>query len=395
MTTSTLLKLPVISFRRITNPSDSDGKACYIAVVNVKDVPESLEDWRGLNPRDPNINSGVAHKIMKTLQDNPASFFFRNRGITIMAVDTRFDNKTNLLEMEMVDKQKHGLLDGGHTFRVIREFVENLPKSELTDFEAFVKIEIIVGITDLEEAVSIVEALNTSTQVREQSLLELSGSFESIKKVLADKPYANRIAYKEYELLEDGSKKDIDIKELLSYLICFDIGSYDQSTHPIGAYSTKTAVVTHFKDHEKEMKKLIPLLPKILELRDAIYCGLPEAYNAQGGKFGHLTGVIEVTNRRMGKTPLVFVGGDSNYRIPSGFIYPVLAAFRNLVACNSENCSWKTDPIRFFQELKESLAVLVGTQAKELRNPNKLGKDAGTWTQCYQAVRIAVLERSL
>lgn len=396
MSTSTLIKLPVVSFRRVVNPYDAEGKACYTAVINVKELPESLEEWRGLNPRDPNTSSGVAKKIAKTLQDDPSSFFFRNRGITLMAAKVNYDNKGNSLELEMADKNKNGLLDGGHTFRVIREFVANLPKDELSDFNAYVKLEILVGVSDLEEAVAIVESRNTSTQVREQSLQELKGHFGVIKQALNGKTYAERIAYKEYELLEDGSKKDIDIKELLSYLLCFDVDSYDQQAHPIVAYSTKAAVIEHFKNNRDRMNKFVPLLPKILELRDTIYSDLPEAYNAPGGKFGALMGVIETSHRdRMEKTQLPFLARESRYRIPSGFIYPVLAAFRNLVECTSEKCSWKADPIRFFSDMKGELAGLVGDQAKELRNPNRLGKDNAIWKMCYQSVKVAVLERSL
>lgn len=78
------------------------------------------------------------------------------------------------------------------------------------------------------------------------------------------------------------------------------------------------------------------MLPTILELRDVIYKQLPEAYNSQGGKFGLLTGIGST------KKPLVelaFIGEKSNYRIPSGFIYPLLASFRNLIKTASDKYS--------------------------------------------------------
>ena len=132
-TTSTLVKLPVISFRKISSPYEEVGARAYIAVMNVRDVPEIFEEWRGLNPRDPKLTSGVAKKIRETLVDNPESFFFRNRGITMIVDKTDFDNKRDLLSLEMGDKTKNGLLDGGHTFRVIRSFIENLSEEELRD----------------------------------------------------------------------------------------------------------------------------------------------------------------------------------------------------------------------------------------------------------------------
>lgn len=392
---SNLIKLPVISFRKIASPYDEEGAKTYIAVLNVKDIPEEFEEWRTLNPRDPKTTSGVAKKIFATLESDPDSFFFRNRGITLIAEKTSFDNQKNILEIEMADKSRNGLLDGGHTFRVIREFVGNLPEEEIKDLNAYVKLEILEGITDPDVVVNIVESRNTSTQVKEQSLEELRGHYEAIKKILAGKPYANRIAYKEFELSDEGSAKDIDIKEILSYLVCFDVEEFGHDNHPIKAYSTRTSVVDHFKKHKDRMTKYIPLLPMILELRDTIYLELPEAYNNRGGKFGKLTGVTEVSNRRMEKVSLPFIEKESTYRIPSGFIYPVLSGFRNLIQCTSDKCTWKTDPAKFFEELKDELASRVGEQALEFRNPNKLGKDKATWRACYDSVELALLRRNV
>lgn len=393
--TTTLIKLPVVSFRKIASPYDDAGTRTYVAVLNVKDVPENFEEWRTLNPRDPKTTSGVAKKIFGTLKDDPESFFFRNRGITMIVERVIFDNQKNIAELEMVDKNKNGLLDGGHTFRIIRNFVDGLSVEELRDFDAYVKLEVIEGIKDVDGVVDIVESRNTSTQVKEQSLEELRGHYDAIKQVLAGKPYADRIAYKEFELSDEGSAKDIDIKEILSYLICFDVEEFNSGNHPINAYSAKTSVVEHFKKNQKRMMKYIPLLPVILELRDVIYLDLPDAYNKQGGKFGRLTGVTEVSNRRMDNILLPFIAQESTYRIPSGFVYPVLAAFRNLVRIVKEKSEWKDDPIKFFAELKRDLASRVGEQALEFRNPNKLGKDKATWRACFDSVELAVLRQKL
>jgi hypothetical protein len=393
---TTLIKFPAISFRRIIGPNDDSRGRMYIAIVNVKDIPESLDNWRKLNPRDPKINSGVALKIQSTLKDNPEAFLFKNRGITLMVEKVDFNNKQNEIKIEMADEDKNGLLDGGHTFKVIRNYLDGLSSEDISEINAYVRIEILEGIKNVEEAIGIVESRNTSTQVKEQSIEELKKNYEEIKSVLREQSYSENIAYKEYELLEDGSKKNIDIKDILSYLVCFDTESFGSEKHPIKAYSTKASIVDHFKDNQERMKKYIPLLPVILELRDVIYLELPEAYNHAGGKFGGLTGVSEVSNKkRMHKEKMPFTGKESTYRIPSSFIYPVLASFRNLVKIENDKCSWKTNPIKFFGELKEELAVRLGDQAKELRNPNKLGKDNATWGRCYDLVALETLKRNL
>jgi hypothetical protein len=370
-------------------------------VVNIKDIPAILDEWREVNVRDAKLNSGVAKKISETLHDDPDSFFFKNRGMTIIVDKATYDNKKNIVEIEVSDKKRNGLLDGGHTFKVIQEYLENITNDKLAEIKAFVKIEILEGVKDYENVVGIVEARNTSTQVKEQSIQELLQKYELIKDVLKNESYASRIAYKEFELTEevDGEKKakDIDIREILSYLMCFDVESYDSNVHPIKAYSTKSSVLDYFRSDESEqrIKKYSPLLPRILELRDTIYLELPEAYNKIGGKFGALTGVSELSNKKKNRTLLPFTEKESSYIIPSGFIYPVLASFRNLIDCNEKKCTWKADPIKFFQEYKKQLAERVGEQAKEFRNPNKLGKDKATWGRCYDLIQLEVLKRNL
>lgn len=400
-TASTLIRFPVISFRKISTPNDEKLGKTYIAVVNVKDLPQEFDDWRALNPRDPKLSSGVSKKILETLEDQPDLFFLKNRGITILVEGVDFDNQSSTLKVEMSDVSLNGLLDGGHTFRVIRSFIDGMGQDELADINALVKLEILEGVRDRSDVIGIVEARNTSTQVKEQSIEELKETFAAIKETLRDKPYADRIAYKEHELLEDGSKKDIDIKEILSYLICFDTESFDKGRHPIKAYSTKAVLVEHFSSRKMEMAKYVKLLPEILELRDEIYLELPGAYNKSannevGGKFGKLTGVTDTSSkRRMSNVVLEFTGKKSHYRIPSGFIYPILASFRNLVGIDDDRCIWKGNPIKFFEDLKFDLAKRVGGQAKQLGNPNKLGKDVATWQSCYDAVALEVLQRHL
>jgi hypothetical protein len=387
---TTLIKLPVVSFRKIASPYDEDGRSVYVAVVNLKDIPSDFDQWRSLNPRDPNPNSGVAKKITQTLRDAPSLFFFRNRGITLMVDHVALDQKGSAISIELVNRELNGLLDGGHTYKVIRNFVENLTEEELRDLNAYVRIELLEGFRVLDDAVSIVESRNTSIQVKEQSLEELRQQYDDIKTVLEGCSYAKRIAYKEVELADDGSQKDIDIKDILSYLMCFDVEEFDGKKHPIAAYSSKGAVIRHFKDNHDRLKKYIPLLPVILELHDRIYSDMPEAYKQTGGKFGNLTGVI-----LKGGTDLPFIGEDSDYRIPSGFIYPILASFRNLVRCDASKCSWKTDPLKYFEEIKTDLISRLGEQAREFRNPTKLGKDNATWGRCYDFVELETLRRAL
>ncbi|MCM2339408.1 MAG: AIPR family protein [Burkholderiales bacterium] len=379
----------VSSFRKVFSSPQGKSKNIYIAILNIKDLPKELDGWLAINPRESTPVSGVAKKIQASLIEQPEAFIFKNRGLTVMTKKVNFETQTNIISLEMSDPKIHGLLDGGHTYKVIQNELSNTIDGRKDLENAYVRVEFLEGFDDLNEVVDIVDARNRSAQVKEQSLEELRSHFESIKSVLKDRPYADRVAYKEIELLEDGSKKDIDVKEILSYLVCFDNEAFTDNKHPIVAYSGKATALKHYIENRDRMSKYTILLPKILELVDKIKQDIPKSYNAQGGRWGGLQGVItEKESKR--KTELPFIGGESEYQTPSGFIYPILASFRSVVRIERNKVSWKIDPVELFEKVKPMLAEAIGEQAIEFRNPNKLGKDGATWRLCYALVALEV-----
>ena len=398
MTTTTKITMPVVSLRRINTPFEREGKKIYLAVIKAKDLPKDFEEWRGINPRDPNKTSGVAKRIAESLQNQPECFLFRNRGLTLLSERVSFNNESNILAVEFSDKTMHGLLDGGHTYAVIREVFDSLIEDDKVDTNlnnAYVKLEILEGITSKDETTEIVGARNTSTQVKDQSLANLSQHFDVIKDILKNEPYANRIAYKETEFNEDGDRKDIDIKEVLSYLICFDREGFDDNNHPIIAYSGKSSVLKYAdaEDNRKRLQKYLPLLPEILVLRDEIYEQMPAAWNENGGKFGALEGVNRKKESKLVSLP--FKNTKTPYAIPSSFVYPILASFRALVKVTDEGCSWKASPVSFFNKHKKELVGRLIEQALVFRNPNKLGKEKTVWQSCYDYVVLTSLKLGL
>jgi len=397
MSSTTRITMPVVSFRRVENPSEKEGKKMYLAVVRAKDLPKDLESWRDINPRDSKITSNVAKKIAQSLNDAPENFLFRNRGITLLTDKVEYNNEDGDMYVDFSDQAIHGLLDGGHTYAVIQDVFDSLEdedKATTSLNNAHVKLELLGGFTDKEEVTEIVSARNTSTQVKDQSIANLLNHFATIKDVLQNEPFADRIAYKEIEFNADGSKKDIDIKDILSYLVCFDREGFDDANHPIIAYSGKAAVLNYADSPEnrERLQKYLPLLPQILELRDTIYADMPGTYNANGGKFGSLMGV-NIKNAPTVELP--FTGVKTKYVIPGAFIYPVLAAFRGLIEINGDRASWKKDPVKFYEDIKGELIQRLGDQALEIRNPNKLGKDKATWRSCYDYVAITAMRLNI
>jgi len=370
-----IFKFKVSSFR---NQYESpDRRRLCVFTVPVSNLPAEWEDWRDVNVRDTNTRGDVFNAIVDTLKNEPGEMIFRNLGITILSPEIEFDNKNGIVTVVFTDKAKHGIANGGHTFSAIREVLS----TEQVDAE--VKVECIVGDLGTDERVSIVDGRNRSRAAQTHSLENLRDSYKSIEKVLTSSYYRDRIAYSEYEVGQDDRRKDISIREILSYIYCLD--SHDRNNHPVQAYSSKGAVVDYYADKERRVRleRASNLLPDILRLRDTIYRDLPEAYNKIGGKFGALEtmGVSKYTTPH----PLKFEEDVSEYNYPDGFIYPVLAAFRKYIDHRGD-WKWAKDPFEIWQEKKADAASAIKDAVGFSGNANKMGKAGATWRMCYDAL---------
>ncbi len=391
---------PSVSFRRIASPLDSLGQRSYVAVVNVFDIPD-LSAWRKINVRDAKLTGAVPRGIRETLDSNPGMFLFKNRGLVITCGKVSHDNETGTVQLGLSDENLHGLLDGGHTYEVIKEYIKQTERSELSlDRQAYVRLELMEGLK-AEEIRDVVEARNTSNQVKDQSLLNLQGKFDDIKQAIEHQPYATQVAYSEYEILEgsDGSKpKPIDIRDIVAILTAFDRDHFTENAHPIVAYSSKANCLNRFESHVDSYRKIYPLTPDLLKLWDTIHQDLPDWYRiarmnqGQGSRFGRITGVSTLKGKA---TPLYFLGSDSSYAIPTAFKYPILAAMRAfLEECNGQYVWGKgLNPFEVLANgLGEQLADALLSYALDLQNPNKLGKTSIVWDQCYSKAQIWYLK---
>ena len=384
---------PVVSFRNLETPFAQQGYRDYFAVVAVDDLPD-LSAWRKINVRDPKLTGSVPEAIRESVTANPELFVFLNRGIVLSVDSVSFDNKKNELAITLKDPSLHGLLDGGHTYNIIRAENENL------QFKQFVRLELLEGFAE-DEIPTLVDARNTSNQVKDESLMNLQGEFDKLKAVLRGKPYFGNIAFKEYETDENGDPKPIDIREIIAILTVFDRDHFDKSVHPINAYRSKAACLKHFAQNKESYRKIYPVADDVLRLYDAIQLHLPSLYNkargdagdVAGGKFGKLTGVTVYKGNRGVK--LHYLRKESKYGVPTGFVYPLLGAFRALLKEKNGKYMWAkgADPFKLLEgDLGLNLADTIGTFALEARNPSKTGKSPLVWQACYRSGQVAYLE---
>lgn len=392
MATSARFKIPVTSFRHLESPFKKLGYRDYFAVAEVQNLPD-LSDWRKINVRDPKLTGRVPEAIREGIKSQPEMFLFMNRGIVLAVESASFDNDANILTITLNDRDLHGLLDGGHTYDIILEERENLEEPQ------YVKLEILEGF-DVEEIANVVDARNTSNQVRDQSLMNLREEFEKLKAAIAGTRYENLIAYKEYQVDDDGEPRPIDVRDVVAILTVFDKDTFSDKVHPINAYRSKAACLQHFRANTKSYEKIYPLAKDILKLYDHVQLELPRLYNkvrgeagdVVGGKFGKLTGVSTYRGKR--KAQLLFIGKESNYGVPSGFIYPMLGAFRALLEEKNGRYRWGKglDPFELLSgDFGERLAETIGNFALDARNPSKTGKQPLVWQSCYKEGQVLYL----
>jgi hypothetical protein len=282
----------------------------------------------------------------------------------------------------------HGNVDGGHTYRIVCDRIgENL--------DQYVPFEVMTGVEDIIE--SLAEARNTSVQVDQKSLAELAKHFDPIKEALEGMPFFKRIAFKQNQVTQDEETgknfKMIDAREIVAIINMFDNLRYPQGVNPTQAYSSKAMMLNHYLDNPEAYRRYVNVIPDIFDLYDAVEVDFADAYNETGGRYGRkkYSGYKDgrvIDKSKFGQRELI-------YKVPDGFIYPTIAAFRCILEYDetSGKAFWKNDiePIKVWDICKNELVSQIMRFAADLGdNPNSVGKNPNVWHLAYMTVKDAV-----
>jgi len=359
----------------------------HIMYVPVRNVPADLP--MGANPRGQNTDKMVYRQVEESLLTEDRMFHLKHKGITVVA--SRVDQVDGTKDTYIVEfdeaSGKQGVLDGGHSYRLIMENADQLPDDQ------FIKFEILTGI-DPEWIPDIAGGLNTSVQVQPISLFNLREQFEWLKDELSAEPYADKIAWRE------NDPGDFDARDIISLLYCFDIFAYpntDMSRFPIQAYSSKAAVLKDFDKDQDQFKRLRPIVKDILVLSDTMSSEAKDLYNQATGGKGGLAHFIEHRDNSHKAFHFTFLGMDGHDRLMSGALYPMLAAFRWMVEEDTSTglARWKrpfSEILTTWQEIASELFVSSLEMGRDLGyNVNALGKNKTHWANLYKAVAMKEL----
>ncbi|MDN3233111.1 AIPR family protein [Priestia megaterium] len=221
------------------NPDSWEHTLLYTAFISVNDlfVGKDVLMPMGKNPRNQNTKSSVSNNIASSLineeldsldeNQQPAgyptneSFYINNRGIAVVAhrvnqlKNVSFMGEDTIIYPEVLeihmDETEGGNIDGGHTYKIILEQVQKMKKRE-KKVQAFVRLEINVNLRDV---TTFAAARNTNAAVKEASIMNSRGEFDTLKILLADLPFYERIAYRQND-------KGIPIENIVEYIELFN-----------------------------------------------------------------------------------------------------------------------------------------------------------------------------
>lgn len=376
-------------FRRLDDPFENGKSKKYIFYVKVCDVPEGIP--MATNPREQKLTSAVAKAIDESLCSNDGYFHLKNRGIVISAGKVIFDNKTEMVTLEFDDTMTHGNIDGGHTYKIVCEHKGD-------GLDQYVQFEVMTGVEDIIE--DLARARNTSVQVDEKSMAELAKKFDPIKEGLEGMPFFKRIAFKQNQIEydENGKKKlkMIDAKDIVAIIGMFDISKFGSNEQPTAAYSSKNTMLQIYLQEPEHYRKFVNIAPDIFDLFDTVEMEFADAYNETGGRYGRKKYSGYKDGKVVGMSK--FGQNDIYYKIPDGMLYPVVAAFRNLVVNNDDTGKYEwyngEEPVAVWERCKQEIVDKVMKFAASIGdNPNAVGKDSTSWDLAYMTVMTAMIQK--
>jgi hypothetical protein len=413
------------NIRQLTIPQKGNRRP-----VTVHIIMPNLANWQGrmlpdsVNPRshpEECLKSAVAKDIHATLMDKPEDFVFANRGLTIIASSVKYDTKTHWCEMIITNPDTQGVADGATTDAVIGQvqtelareildkkdatfvdLVEALSKGTVKEEdlpatlrEARVGLQVFERLDDHDRVATLAQGRNTSRQVKGWSMANFRGEFDWLSDILEDPKgeFKGKVGY------EENSPEYIKVLDVIAVLTLFhpEFNEEDQEglKAPVIAYASKGRIDKRLEDKElrKGYIKLRALVPDILKLWEYVIAHFEEQYEAAFGKSARLGSREGVVATHDNPIELPLTGLTSNFQLPAGYIFPLLAAFRSLIIFGqgNTNAKWAAEPFQFFDKHGYKLIKELMAQVKEAGgNPNQTGKKRLAYTALYDKASLAL-----
>lgn len=395
------------------------------------------------NPRSAKVGH-VVDDIMETLDKTPELMPFKSKGILLGTADYKALQR-NRFELTFNDPASEGILDGGHNALANGLFIlskvmdanelskiklwEEMKKSWLEhrdeieevkhQFDYLVPVELIVPSNVEDEHIvqqfemsllDICAARNNNAQLSQETKANKRGFYDDIRDKL--KPdVANRVEWKSNEW-QTGSGKPIKVRDLLA--LCWiplnkaneaDLLPISISVTPQNIYRNKGECSKQFEKlmenefvseardgprheiHNSTVSSAFEILSDLPHLYDKIYAEFPEAYNANGFRFGAnpIVKMYDPQRRANAKDKSGFVASQPStqftgrkviYRYPDGLIMPLVYGLKGIMDIVGDKVVWATNPYTFIEDHLSEIAGAYRLVLDMARfDPQKLSKN--------------------
>jgi hypothetical protein len=325
--------------------------------------------------------------MMETVENDPAKFHIKNRGIIYRCEKFEFDQAARVIRLtnpaldpdelaDEVTELKYGIADGGHTFEVIRQTIDRAGELEKREgwTEPFVRVHFLAGDAGAlasGEIEQVVEALNTSSQVQQFTIDEYQNKFENLKAALAKGGFdTSLVAFRENE------EKEWEVREIIQRIGCF-LKDRWKSTQPTQMYRSKGKALELFTADasSQEFERLYDVIVDIVTLPEFVQSEFSHA-ETKGRKFGNLRAVTKLKKgyTRPGTT------FSTDHKMDLAASLPIAAAFRELLELKGDRYQWKADYKKVFKAASEELYKSLAMKSRTARSVNALGADTEYWT---------------
>jgi len=348
------------------------------------------------NVRKPKENSKPYRNMLETARKHPRSFHLKNRGITFLCsgfLTTPESNGKRSLTIELAkededlnggeidEARKAGIGDGGHTYAVIDKIVQEADQLRANDptwVEPFVRVRFSTSNMEWVTTEDMVEALNTSTQVKDWTMDEYRRAFEPLKKAFAAAGFdVSNIIFKE----NDPGHPDWKVEDILQRLACFLRSKSDLGPR---LYKSKGRARQLFKDEKTQPEFLalsnvitdVTFLPEFIEskLKDSL---------VERNRFGGL----RVATERKAEFTYPSIGYKSKYQMDLAATLPLAGAFRELLELNPKTGKeeWIIDWREAFRRAADDLYRTL-VDHMPVVNVGRLGSDPAYWTAAANVI---------
>jgi hypothetical protein len=374
-------------------------------LIQASKLPRGLPT--GANARDPvGMNRRAYRDVeesLKGVEAIPGSFDLMNLGITIIADRVELVNKERSLFNVFIEDED-GIVNGAHTALII----ESQDAGQIPD-EQHVEVRIITGIDAAGRAnlkPDIAKGQNTGIAVKNESIYDKEGRFDTLKAIVDTQPWADTVAWRE------SDKGDFTVRDLICVLDALNVVDFsnESGTHPVHSYEKQSRALENFandyKKHAGDLSRrtfaaLEPLLVDALVLFDRVRHDFRPVFNQHvSPAAGRLRIIEEAPAGKTYKFP--FSGQEpARYRLTKGAAFPIFAAFRNCVEYDAitNTARWLGGfdaVLELWEQAAPELVRETFSATKDIGHlPDQLGKTRGHWSNLHKTMALRALRLQL